>query len=183
MAGGGGGTGRQMGEAVEAARRRLAPLRAGRATPELLDGIRVHAYDTDTPVPQLAQVAVQPPRGLVVTPYDPSLVGKVAKAINDSDLGARANEDGVRIRIEMPAPTAENRLQLARRAKEEAEAGRVAIRMVRRDAVNLLKRQRAAEEISDAKLNGRSKDIQALTDEHVARVDELLAITLAAIEE
>jgi ribosome recycling factor len=180
---GGGGTGRQMDEAVEAARRRLAPLRAGRATPELLDNIRVAAYGNETPLPQLAQVAVQPPRGLVVTPYDPSLVGAVDKAINDSDLGARGSSDGMRIRIEMPQPTAENRQQLARRAKEEAEAGRVSIRMIRRDAVNLLKRQRASDEISDAKLNGRSKDIQALTDEHVAAIDEFLSITLAAIEE
>ncbi len=178
-----GATKRRMAESVEQARRRLASLRAGRATPELLSTVRVDGYGTKLPIDQVAQVGVQPPRGLVVTPHDPSLLGAIERAIGASDLGARPNVDGVRIRLEVPAPTDEQRQQLVRKAKEEAEEARVAIRLARRDGVNALRRQRAADEISEAKLNGRSKDLQALTDEHVAQIDELLARALEAISE
>lgn len=172
-----------MSDSVEQARLRLASLRAGRATPELLATVRVEAYGNMMPIDQVAQVGVQPPRGLVVTPHDPSLVGAVARAIGDSDLGARPNVDGVRIRLEVPAPTDEQRGKLAKRAKDEAEEARVAVRLARRDCINAMKRARAADEISEAKLNGRSKDVQSLTDEHVAQIDELLATALTAIAE
>lgn len=178
-----GATRRRMEASVEDARRRLASLRAGRATPELLATVRVDAWGSQLPIDQVAQVGVQPPRGLVVTPHDPSLVGAIERAIGDSDLGARPRVDGQRIRIEVPAPTAEQREQLAKRARDEAEAARVAVRLARRDCVNALRRQRADDAISEAKLNGRSKDVQAMTDEHVAQVDELLARALEAIAE
>jgi ribosome recycling factor len=89
----------------------------------------------------------------------------------------------MRLRLELPAPTDERRTQLARQAKEAAETARVAVRLARRDAINELRRSRAADEISEGKLNGRSKDLQVWTDERVAQVDELLATALAAIAE
>lgn len=176
-------TRRRMDDAVEAARVRLAALRAGRATPEMLTGIRVPAWGSEMPIDQVAQIGVQPPRGLVVTPHDPSIVAAVAKAIGDSDLGARPNVDGQRIRIEVPAPSDEQRKLLAKKAADEAEAARVSVRLARRDCINALKRQRSADEISEAKLNGRSKDVQTMTDEHIAQIDEFYARAQAAIAE
>lgn len=178
-----GATRRRMDAAVEDARRRLAALRAGRASTDLVADIRVAAWGSTLPLAQVAQVGAQPPRGLVVTPHDPSLVPAVEKALADSDLGARPRVDGQRIRIELPSPTDERRAQLARQAKETAEQARVAVRLARRDAVNELRRARAAELISEAKLNGRSKDLQGWTDERIAQVDELLATALAGIAE
>lgn len=178
-----GATRRRMDAAVRDAQRRLAALRAGRASADLVTGIRVRAWGSELPLSQVAQVAVQPPRGLVVTPHDPSLVASVERALADSDLGARPRVDGACLRIELPAPTAERRASLQRQAREEAEAARVAVRMARRDAINELRRLRAADQISDARLGGRSKDVQSLTDEHVLRVEELLAATLAALQE
>ena len=178
-----GATRRRMDAAVEDARRRLAALRAGRASVDMVADVRVSAWGSELPLAQVAQVGAQPPRGLVVTPHDPSLVPAVEKALADSDLGARPRVDGQRIRIELPAPTDERRVQLARQAKETAEQARVAVRLARRDAVNELKRRRASEEVSEAKFHGRSKDLQAWTDERIEQVDTLLATALAAIDE
>jgi ribosome recycling factor len=169
--------------AVEDARRRLAALRVGRASPELVAGVRVSAWGSELPLAQVAQVGTQPPRGLVVTPHDPSLVPAIERALGDADLGARPRADGVRVRVELPAPTDEQRTRLARQARELAEQARVAVRLARRDAVNELRRRRAADEVSEAKLNGRSRDLQAMCDEHVAGVDQLLERTLAALDE
>lgn len=177
-----GATRRRMAGAVEAAQRQLATLRAGRASIGLVEHLRVRAWGSEVPLAQLAQIGVQPPRGLVVTPHDPSLVTEVERALADSDLGARPRVEGGRLRLELPAPTQERRAQLARQAGDVAEDARVAVRMARRDALNELRRRRAADEISEAKLGGRSKDLQAMTDEHVARIDELLAATRTAIE-
>lgn len=178
-----GATRRRMDAAVEDARRRLAALRVGRASPDLVADIRVAAWGNELPISQVAQIGAQPPRGLVITPHDPSLIPAIERAIGDSDLGARPRVDGVRVRIELPAPTAERRAQLAKQAGDTAEQARVAVRLARRDAINELRRSRAADEISEGKLNGRSKDLQAMTDEHVASVDELLATALTELEQ
>lgn len=178
-----GATRRRMEAAVEDARRRMAALRVGHASVDLVADVRVRAWGSELPLAQVAQLGAQPPRGLVVTPHDPSLVPAIERALADSDLGARPRVDGIRIRLELPAPTAERRVQLARQARELAEQARVAVRLARRDAVNELRRARAADEVSEARLNGRSRDLQATCDDHVARIDELLRVTLAAIEE
>jgi ribosome recycling factor len=172
-----------MDAAVEDARRRLAALRGGRASIDMIADVRVSAWGSDLPLSQVAQLGMQPPRGLVVTPHDPSLLPAIERALGDGDLGARPRVDGVRVRLELPAPTDERRVQLARQAKDAAEQGRVAVRLARRDAVNELRRLRAADEVSEAKVNGRSRDLQAQCDEHVARIDELLELALAAIAE
>lgn len=178
-----GATRRRMDDAVEDARRRLAAMRVGRANVDLIADLRISAWGSELPLAQVAQLAAQPPRGLVVTPHDPSLVPAIERAIADGDLGARPRVDGQRIRLELPAPTDERRVQLDRQAREVAEQARVAVRLARRDAINALRRQRSTDEISEARLNGRSKDLQSMCDERVARVDELLALTLEAIRE
>jgi ribosome recycling factor len=172
-----------MDAAVEDARRRLAALRVGRASPDLVNDIRVSAWGSELPISQVAQVGAQPPRGLVITPHDPSLIPAIERAIGDSDLGARPRVDGVRVRIELPAPTNERRAQLAKQAGDAAEQARVAVRLARRDAINELRRSRAADEIGEGKLIGRSKDLQAMTDERVASVDQLLATALTELEQ
>lgn len=174
---------RRMDDAVDVFQGRLAGLRTGRASIAMVADVRVRAWGGEVPLSTVAQVAVQPPRGLVVTPHDPSLVAEVERALADCDLGARPRVDGPRLRLEVPPPTEEMRQRLVRTAKDEAEQARVAIRLARRDAINVLKRQRAAEEVSEGKLRGRTKDLQAWTDERVARVGELLAAALARIEE
>ncbi|MCB0877669.1 MAG: ribosome recycling factor [Thermoleophilia bacterium] len=172
-----------MDAAIEDARRRLAALRGGRASTDMVADLRIEAWGSELPLSQVAQLGTQPPRGLVVTAHDPSLVPAIAKALSNADLGAQPRTDGPRIRVELPAPTDERRVQLARQAKELAEQARVAVRLARRDAINELRRLRSADEVSEGKLHGRSKDLQAMCDEHVAAVDELLARTLAAIDE
>jgi ribosome recycling factor len=174
--------GKRMSGAVERCRSTLAGLRIGRPSPELLSRITVDAYGSTMPLTQVAQVGVQLPRSLVVTPHDPQLAGSIERAIRDSDLGVNPSNNGVIIRIELPAPTQERREQLTKVAKLEAEEGRVAVRNIRRDTINAMRRAKSAGEISEAKLNGRSKDIQRLTDEHVAQIDALLAETLKEME-
>ena len=178
-----GATRRRMDASVDDARRRLAALRVGRASVDLVADLRVAAWGSQMPLAQVAQLGTQPPRGIVVTPHDPSLVPAIERALGDSDLGARPRVDGQRIRLELPAPTDERRAQLGRQARELAEEARIAVRLARRDAINELRRRRAADEVSEGKLNGRSKDLQAMCDEHVAEVDELLARTLDALAE
>lgn len=170
-----------MEASVESTRRALAALRSGRANPELLDRVQVDAYGSSIPVAQLAQVGVQPPRGLVITPHDPTLLSAIERSLAAAGLGAQPSNDGQRIRLALPAPSQERREQLARQARSEAETGRVAVRNARRDAINALRRAAKAGEISDAKLNGRSRDVQELTDQHVAQVDALLERALADI--
>jgi ribosome recycling factor len=155
-------TRRRMADAVQDATRRLAALRAGRASVDLVADLRVPAWGSQLPLSQVAQVGTQPPRGLVVTPHDPSLLPAIERVLADSDLGARPQADGVRVRLQLPAPTDERRVQLVRQAREQAEQARVAIRLARRDAINELRRERAADQVSEAKLNGRSRDMQAL---------------------
>jgi ribosome recycling factor len=164
---------------VQSTREALAALRTGRADPALLDRIRVRAYDGELPMAHVATVGVPDARSHVVTPFDPGLLAAIERAITASDLGLNPSNDGQRLRLSLPPPSAEQRADLAKRAKAIAEAGRVAVRNARRDAINQLKRDCAAGHISEAKKNGRTKDMQALTDEHVAQVDALLAAKLA----
>ena len=171
-----------MKAAVESTRRTLAGLQVGRAHPDLLDRIRVQAYDALHPLSSLAQVGVQQPRGLVITPHDPHVLGAIERALQASDLGVQPSNDGTRIRIELPPPSSERRHELARTARATAEQGRVAVRSARHAALHELRRQRASDRISEAQLRGRSKRLQPLTDDHVAQINALLANTLAALE-
>lgn len=171
----------RMVAAVDHARRELAALGAGRAQVGLVDAIPVRAWGSVVPLSQVAQVAVQPPRALVVTLHDPSLVPAAETALRDAGLGASPRVDGQRLRIELPAPTAERRVELSRRARTGAEVARVAIRTARADAVKLLRRDRAADRISEGQLRGRQRRLQDLVDEHVALIDAALAEALAAL--
>jgi ribosome recycling factor len=143
-----------------------------------VSALKVTAWGGEHPLGQTANITVQPPRGLVITPHDPSLVAATAKAIDNSDIGARARIDGVRVRLELAPLTAEQRSSRARSAREVAEQARIAVRVARRDAINLLRRARAADEISEAKLNGRRRDVQQWVDDAVAQIDAALTLAL-----
>lgn len=172
----------RMDDAVDSLQRRLGALRTGRASVDMVAHLQVAAWGSRVPLAQVAQIGTQPPRGILVTAHDPSLVPAIERTLVDAELGASPRVDGPRLRIELAPPSAEGRERLRTTAKDEAEQARVAVRLARRDAINELRRRRAAAELSEARLNGRSKDIQTWTDERITRIDALLAAALADID-
>jgi ribosome recycling factor len=164
----------KMGAAVSVAREELAGLRTGRANPKLLDRIQVDYYGTKTPLNQLASFSVPEPRLLVIQPFDKSAVAAMEKAILQSDLGLTPSNDGNVIRLSFPQLTEERRKELIRMAHDRAEEGRVAVRNVRRHAKDALERLEHDHDISEDDLKRSEKELQRLTDHHVAEVDSVL---------
>ncbi|MGM9949765.1 MAG: ribosome recycling factor [Lysinibacillus sp.] len=162
----------RMTKSLAAFSRELASIRAGRASASLLDRISVDYYGAATPVNQLAGVSVPEPRLLVITPYDKSILGEIEKAIMKSDIGITPTNDGNVIRLAIPALTEERRKELVKVVKKEAEEAKVAVRNVRRDANDDLKKLEKNGEITEDDLRGYGEDIQKLTDEFIAKVDE-----------
>lgn len=163
-----------MQKTVEIVKREFASLRAGRATPALLDKILVNYYGTPTPVNQLASISVPEPRLLVVQPWDKSVTGEIEKAILKSDLGITPSSDGNVIRLTIPQLTEERRQELVKVIKKKAEEGRVAIRNVRRDANDQLKAKQKKGEITEDELRRGQDEVQKLTDKYIKEIDRLL---------
>lgn len=163
----------RMTKAIQSYTRELASIRAGRANAALLDRITVDYYGAPTPVNQLAGVSVPEARLLVIQPYDKSVLGEIEKAILKSDLGLTPTNDGSIIRLSIPQLTEERRKELVKVVKKEAEEAKVAIRNVRRDGNDDLKKLEKNGEITEDALRGYSDDIQKLTDEYIAKVDSL----------
>ncbi|WP_260838820.1 ribosome recycling factor [Heyndrickxia oleronia] len=163
----------KMTKAIQAYTRELSSIRAGRASASLLDRIVVDYYGAPTRVNQLASVSVPEARLLVIQPYDKTIVSDVEKAILKSDLGLTPNSDGTLIRLAIPPLTEERRKELVKQVKKEAESAKVAIRNIRRDANDDLKKLEKNGEISEDDLRGYSDDVQKLTDEYINKVDEL----------
>lgn len=163
----------KMTKAIQAYTRELASIRAGRASASLLDRVTVEYYGVPTPVNQLAGITVPEPRLLVIQPYDKSIVGEIEKAILKSDLGLNPTSDGSLIRIAIPQLTEERRKELVKVVKKESEEAKVAIRNIRRDANDDLKKLEKAGEITEDDLRGYSDDIQKLTDEHINKIDQI----------
>lgn len=153
----------------------LKKLRTGRAHPSLLEHIRVNFYGTDTPLSQMANVSVSDPRTLSISPWDKTSVQAIEKAIMSSDLGLNPNTAGTVIRVPMPPLTEERRRDLVRVVKHEAEAARVAIRNIRRDANGDFKELLKEKEISEDDERRGQDRIQKLTDQFVAEVDKAMA--------
>jgi ribosome recycling factor len=165
----------KMERAVEVTREEFSGVRTGRATPAILNRVMVDYYGTATPMNQLASFSVPEPRLLVIQPYDRNAVAAMEKAIMQSDLGLSPSNDGQVIRLAFPQLTEERRKELIRVVHGRAEEGRVAVRNVRRHAKEELERLKKDGEISEDDLNRSEKALQKLTDEHVARIDELLS--------
>lgn len=164
----------KMKKALEALRKDYSSMRAGRATPALLDKVMVDYYGVPTPINQMANVSVPEPRMLVIQPWDKSVIASIEKAILKSDLGLTPNNDGTVIRLGIPQLTQERRNELVKSAKKKAEDARVAVRNIRRDANDHLKAMLKDKDISEDDDKRAQEDIQKLTDKYVKEIDHIL---------
>ena len=165
----------RMDGAVDALHREFGGLRTGRASSTMLDPIHVDAYGSSMPLNQVATVNVPEPRMLTVTVWDKGMVKAVEKAIRESDLGLNPQPEGNVIRVPVPSLSQDRRLELVKVASKYTEAARVAVRNVRRDAMDEVKKEQKAGEISEDELKTLSDKIQKLTDETIKKMDEAFA--------
>lgn len=166
---------RRMDGALEALRREFAGLRTGRASAHLLEPIVVHAYGSDMPITQVGTISVPEPRMITVQVWDRSVVSAVEKAIRDAGLGLNPASDGQLVRVPIPELSQERRQELTKVAHKYAEQGRVAVRNVRRDGMEQLKKMEKDGKISQDEHRGWSEKVQKLTDDHIKKIDETLA--------
>ncbi len=173
----------KMQKTVQVLRREMETIRSGRATPALVDHITVEAYGTNTPLSQLASVSVPEARLLLIQPWDRSIVGSVQKAIQKSDLGLNPMSDGEIIRLVVPPPTEERRKELVKVVRKRVEDGKVAVRNVRRDALEELRKLEKDKSVSrDDNVRATDK-LQKLTDRFIAEVSKVGADKEAEIME
>ncbi|WP_221205854.1 ribosome recycling factor [Limibacillus halophilus] len=170
-----------MDGALEALRREFVGLRTGRASAGLLEPVMVDAYGSLMPLTQVGTISVPEPRMITVQVWDRSLVQATEKAIRESDLGLNPATDGQLIRVPVPALNEERRQELTRVAGKYAEQARVAVRNVRRDGMDKLKKQEKDHEISQDEHKRLAERIQELTDSHIKKVDEMLSSKEAEI--
>ena len=163
-----------MERALEALRREFTSVRTGKATPGLLDTVKVEAYGSHVPLNQVATVSAPEPRMLVVQPWDRAMLGPVEKAIMTADLGLNPANDGKVVRVPIPALTEDRRREYARVLHKMAEDARISIRQARHDALSDTRQRQKDKELSEDDARREEKDVQKLTDDHNARVDELL---------
>ena len=164
----------QMKETIVSLRKDLARIRAGRATPALLDHVMVDYYGSSTPLNKLATVSAPEARLLVVQPFDKSTVGAIDKAIRRADLGLSPVSDGVILRLPVPELNEERRRDLVKQVRKDAEHHRVSARNHRRDANEMLKEAEAAKEIAQDDHRVAIDKVQKLTDETIAQIDEIV---------
>jgi ribosome recycling factor len=165
----------KMEKVIESTKKEFASLRTGRANPSLLDRVEVEAYGTRMPLDQVAMVSAPEPRMLVLQPYDKSTISAIEKAIRIADLGLNPTNDGSLIRIAIPALTEERRKEMVKTAKKISEEMKVAVRNVRRDANEVIKKMEKASEITEDDSKKSQNDIQKLTDQYITKVEEILA--------
>ena len=163
-----------MDKSVEAIRNEFATVRTGKASPALLDLIKVDAYGQQMPLNQMATIGAPEPRLIVVQPYDPSQLAAIEKAIMASDLGLVPNNDGKIVRIPIPPLTEERRKELVRLTHKIAEEGRVAIRNIRHEANKRIHQEQKDGAVSEDGMHRRLKEVQDLTDKHIASIDQML---------
>ena len=157
---------------IDALEEEYTTIRAGRANPHILDKIKVDYYGTPTSLQQVANISVPEARMLQIQPWESSLIKEIEKAILVSDLGITPNNDGKVIRLVFPELTEDRRKELAKDIKKKGDNAKVAVRNVRRDANDAVKKQNKAGEISDDELKGIEDDIQKLTDKYTALIDK-----------
>lgn len=162
----------KMEKAVESTEREFSKIRAGQASPAILNDIRVDYYGTPTPISQVAKISVPEPRMLLVSPWEKQLVDPIEKAILASNIGVTPMKDGNCIRVSLPILTTERRQELAKVARKHAEEGRVAIRNIRRDANDALKKNK---DLPEDEVKKEQDEIQKQTDKFIAQIDSILA--------
>ena len=153
----------------------FATVRAGRANAGVLDQIQVEYYGSPTPIQQVASISSPDPRSLLIQPWDSTVLKAIEKAILKSDLGINPTNDGKCIRLLFPQLTEERRKELAKQVKKYGEECKVAIRNIRRDAMDAYKKQQKASEITEDDLKNLEKDMQKMTDEFIKKIDEMTA--------
>lgn len=171
----------RMKKAVSALREDYKTIRAGRATPSLLDKITVPYYGSQVPLKQISNVSAPEARLLVIQPWDKTVIGDIEKAILISDLGLTPNNDGSIIRLNIPHLTEERRVQLTRMVSQMAEDAKVAVRNIRRNANDEVKMLENESEISEENARRALENIQEITDDHVGQIDEILKAKEAEI--
>jgi len=173
----------RMDKSVDATHDHFNSVRTGRATPALLDRITIDYYGTPTPLKNLATINTPEPRMLTIQPFDPSSIKQIEKTILESDLGLTPSNDGKLIRLPIPQLTEERRKDLVKIVRGMAEEGRVSVRNVRRDAIKHLEELAKSGEVGDDDERAAEGRVQKLTDEHVAKIDDLLKRKEAEIME
>jgi ribosome recycling factor len=165
----------KMTKALEVVKKEFAALRTGRASLGILDGIVIDYYGTPSPLSQVANLSVPEPRQIIIQPWEPKMLGEIEKAILKSDVGLTPSNDGKIIRLNIPPLTEERRQQIVKHAKKLAEDARVAIRNIRRDINEELKKKAKDKHISEDETKKTQDDIQKVTDSYIKKIDDLLA--------
>ena len=164
-----------MEEEIEVVKGRLSRIRTGKATPALLDGVKVEYYGEPTPLIQLATIAAPEPRLLTVKPFDRGAIGAIEKAIQAGNLGVNPSSDGMMIRIQIPELTEDSRKELGKQARDLAEDGKIAIRKVRQEANDSLKKEQKDGDITEDEFHGDRDAVQKLTDRFCEEIDQIVA--------
>ena len=163
----------RMNKAVEHYRHEVATIRTGRATASILDGIKVDYYGTQTPLSNIAHITIPEGQLIVIQPFDSSSLALIEKAIISSDVGLTPNNDGNVIRLNIPSLTEERRIELVKVVHKIIEEGRVAIRNIRRDANDHLKKSEKDHDLSEDNLKRAIDNIQEMTDDHIKNLDQI----------
>lgn len=174
---------KKMDKTLNVLKEELGSIRAGRANPRLLDKLTVNYYGTPTNITQLANIQVPEARQIVIQPWDGKILNDIIKAIQMSDLGINPNSDGKIIRLIFPPLTEERRVELTKEVKKIGENSKVAIRQIRRDALDSYKKSEKAKEITEDDLRIAEKDIQKFTDEYIEKVDKIVEAKIEEIME
>lgn len=164
----------KMGKSIDSLAGEYTSIRAGRANPHILDKITVDYYGQPTNLQSVANISVSEARTLVIQPWEASLIKEIEKAIMVSDIGITPNNDGKVIRLSFPELTEERRKELVKDVKKKGEGAKVAIRNIRRDANDMIKKQQKANEISEDEQKDAEDEIQKMTDEFVAKIDTMV---------
>ncbi len=176
-------TERKMKKAVEAAQQDYTTIRTGRANPVLLEKVTVDIYGSAMPINQLATVSVPEPRQLVIAPWDKSAIPAIERAIQKSDLGLTPSSDGNVVRLNIPHLTEERRKEMIKLLHKKAEEHRVAVRNVRREANEDLKKLEKAHEASEDDVRRATEQVQKMTDKYIEQIDEITRIKEAELME
>lgn len=164
----------KMEKSLESLNQEYRSIRAGRANPHILDKIKVDYYGTPTPLQQVANVSVPEARTITISPWEASMVKEIEKAIICSDLGITPNNDGKMVVINFLELTEERRKELVKDVKKKGESSKVAIRNIRRDVNDALKKQNKANELSDDELKDKESEVQKMTDKYIAAIDKAI---------
>jgi ribosome recycling factor len=163
----------KMDNSIEALKKEFVRLRTGRATPALLDGIKVNCYESQMPIDQVASISVPESRLITIKPWDQSVIKEIEKSILKSELGLTPMNDGKIIRINIPPLTEERRKELAKMAKKMAEEAKIAVRNHRRDANDIFKDLKNDKEISEDEMHSAQEEVQKITDDYITKIDKV----------